>query len=422
MHEGSGEPGRHFTARGEWPLHGHNEMLDAAADGGLPALLILLFACGWIVLRIWRLPASCERNWLLLSVGGVLVVSCVDNVYSRIVGLWYVALVAGLVANAVARVQGPPDMTASESPRPIRLTMPLMASGAVSLIMAWSVVPTAWVSGESHKEDLRAAFAAVFDPEPLATLYPFVMDALPLGDFERDLVSDQHQRRIGSSRTTIWYTVLNLAASGAPSTVQFENILDYIRYVPFNNESWKVAVTLVQSDPGLLKDLDKNTKYALRRMSGDPRLPLPSPGLSCSDMSAAISTACALRWCLITGNFNEDADRTAERLIDGYGDVLDVGVLICDLLCAGRDIQLTPKRCRIMYPAVTYGERYWREKIMGITDPIIAKRLIPLLISIYPAQYREIGNGHITRGQRPLSDDYLHLRQALCHLWSLAQR
>ena len=419
LHEGNSDSARHFTARGEYPVHGHNEILDAATDGGLPAVLLLIMACVWVFLQAWKRPHVCERNWLLLSIGGVLMVSCVDNAYSRAGGLWYVAIIAGLAANGSVDKQSESKSAMGEVRKPIRLTVPLMASGFVALAMAWSLLPAAWIGDQSRSSEFKKAFASLFDPVPLATIFPRSMQSLPLDDMDRSLLVDQHLRRIGASRTTTWYKGSYMFMTGAPISNRFENALDLIRFIPFNRDAWDAAVELVHGDAKLLEGVDKTTQFALRRMSGDPRLSVPAPGLSCQNFNSAVSVACALRWCLLTNTFDSEANRTAERLIDNYGDVPDVGLLICDLLCAGRDIRLTPKRCSIMYPALGYGQLYWNRRVREITDPRIARRFIPLYESVFPQAFKDFAADTITRSRRPYDDDYLIMHLACCHLWGL---
>ncbi len=411
----AGEACRHMTADGGYGEDIHNQLLEAALDGG-PVVLLLVLAA--LALIGWRLLAISDPGLrpALQALGvAVLVHLATDNAYGTEIGTMWLALVAGTMLKAPVAGAALP---------PLRWLPPLpLLAWPLSALAAWGAVcdlRPALQARDAPVQDSWRCLQHALAPQLVSLYTDKLLSAEDpwLDRGRRDEVLRRSSHVMGwTIRTALFEAGCAQQAQDPERTVQA--ILRVLALMPFFREYYEQLATLIGQHPECARLLPQEVRQRLAYLRGDPRLSRPDLGRPAQSVEVAADLYAALSWSIVTGTPWSELDAPLRGLALRYGDIQGVAQLVVMAVCAAPEVGFS--WLGEAAPVLGVGLRTPAAMLRALTIPTTpaqARALLPLVERLYPTVLDDCRHGtlHATQDEQGIA-----LEIALIRLWGMSR-
>lgn len=369
-----------YNALGNWSLSAHNEPLDALIDAGVIGLLL----CVGIILFTWRqclagAPGR-ERSTLIFLVAGATVIACLDNAYSRLIGMWWLACLIGFVFHAQEQGSG------QKLPfvRPFAWTVALLAALATttltsSALMSSTAPPTA------HMQTVRDTI----EPDLLTAHARIVVDTLEEeGEWSAvDEVLELQSQRLGPTHNSLYRQVLARLNAGRPDDSLVAPLLLLAQGAIFDASVHRQIASLLVRRPDMATRFPPHVCERAARWMGFARLPrLSLPFASPVSAEDAATQLAQLGWALQYQGGDPGLGTSLRQLFDAYPTSRQTVGLILQYLILTEQPDIPLDANRIVRLVRSYPIQFEGKILASITTREQALRLRPILA----VRYRDV--------------------------------
>jgi hypothetical protein len=408
----AGEAARHMTANGGYGEDIHNQLLEAALDGGPVALLLVLAAMALVGWRVLRISDPGLRPALLALGVAVTVHLATDNVYGTEVGMLWLGLVVGTMLRAPTA--GPPLP-------PLRWLPPLpLLAWPLAAVAAWGAaldLLPAVLARDAPVQDSYRCLQHALAPQ-LVSLYAdrLLESQDPWLDLSRrDEVLRRSSHVMGwTIRTAMFEAGRAQQANDPERTVQA--ILRVLALMPFFREYYEQLATLIDRHPDCARLLPQEVRQRLAYLRGDPRLPRPDLRRPAQGIEVAADLYAALSWSIANGAPWTELDAPLRGLALRYGDIQGVAQLVVMAVCAAPEVGFA--WLGEAAPVLTVGLRTPGAVLKALTlpaTPAQARALLPLVERLYPAVIDDCRRGTLHE------DGGSAVQLAIIRLWGMSR-
>ena len=383
-----------YNALGLWGLSAHSEPLDAFVDAGVVGLLVCLGIIALTWHRCWAHAPGRERTTLLFLVAGATVIACLDNAYSRLIGMWWLSCLIGLVFH----VEGGGRMTSLPFLRPCAWAVALLAA-----IGSTTLTSSAFMSSSAYPSVHIRTVRETCEPELLlahARLATAIL--IKEGDWAAtDLVIDSQSRRIGPTYYSLACQAEARRNTSQPGEAQVGPLRLLTRGAIFDAGSHQLVAGLLVQRPDLAVAFPAVVRERAARWAALPdlprvKLPFPPP----ANAQEAATQLAQLGWAVQHQAEDPGIAKSLQQVFSSYPTWRQTVVVMMHYITAGSqpEIMLDAGMVARMVRAFPSGQE---GRILASVQTVDqARRIKPIL----EARYRGVAAGeHVAEIDRILT-------------------
>jgi hypothetical protein len=411
-----GEASRHMTANGGYGEDVHNQLLEAALDGGPVALLLLLAGLALVGWRLLTISDAALRLALQALGVAVAVHLATDNVYGTEVGTMWLGLVVGTMLTAPAA--GPRLPALRWLPPLPLLAWPLCA------VAAWGAAIDLRPAAQPQESGLAESYRCLqqaLNPQAVSLYADKLLSSEdPWMDLaRRDEVLRRSSQVMGWTIRTAMFEADRAQRAGDPGRT-VEAVLRVLALMPFFREYYEQLDVVVRQHPQCERLLPQQVRQRLAYLGGDPRLPRPDLQRIPHTVAEAADFYAALSWSIANGRPWAELDAPLRQLALRYGDIQGVAQLVVMAVCAAPEVTFAWLGDAAPVLGVAMRTSGASLKAFGLaTTPAQARALLPLVERLYPTILADC-----RAGTRHATDDpqTIAYQLTIVRLWGLSRR
>ena len=317
------ESTKHMIAMGTWGMHVHNEFLDAGLDGGMPALLLVVFMSILTVIRVWTIADPTMRLACQAGSIAIFIHLLTDNTYGEAYGQFWMGIMLGVFWLAESRPkEGGGFLTPLKRfPSAYLLALPLVL---VSTYGAVTSFYPAVISNTSSAEIRFKALKLSLEPQ---LVNKFTLDLLSEESkaqaMRRSLI-DVSVRKLGWNMALAREEATYYINESVGSEQGVKAFVRFLEFEPFSRTIYNELRKYLERFPQTAKFLPKETQVRLLYISGTPGLKKPDIFVVPKNIYAAQDLEAALIWHILNGTSWQEIAHGVKNLTDQYGNIPDI--------------------------------------------------------------------------------------------------
>jgi hypothetical protein len=314
------ESTKHMIATGAWGMHAHNEFLDAGLDGGILAILLLVFMSILTVIRVWTIADPTMRIACQASGIAIFTHLMTDNTYGVAYGQFWMGIMLGIFWSTKSRVNEGSSFLNSlrRFPSTFVLALPLV------LISAYGAVTSFYPSVLGRQpiaEERLAALKLASEPQMvnLLTLGLLLQNDITQ-EAKRDIL-DESVRKTGWNNLLVHEDANFYIKENSGSEAGIKSFVRFLQYEPFNRFVYNELMKYLERFPHTREFLPAEYQTRLSYLSGNPSLIKPDISIIPKDLYAAQDLYAALIWHLLNETSWSQIALGVKKLTNYYGNI-----------------------------------------------------------------------------------------------------
>jgi hypothetical protein len=411
----AGEACRHTIATGGYGDDIHNQFIEAALDGGVVAMALLLGLIALIARRLLAIKDPALRPALQALGVAILMHMITDNVYGTEVGVMWLSVALGTMLTASCQPMGLPALRWLPPLRYLAWPLAVVAAAGAAINLRPALLSEAAGAQSSYR-----CLEHVLAPQSV-WLYTerIVQSDDPWADRARRL-----EALAMSVHTTGW--TLRMAAYQIEFASQEGNpektvaaILRVLALNPFFKEIYQQLATVLAAHPACIRLVPDAVRLRLAYLEGEAHLPRPDLHHRALGIDEAADLYAAIIWSFANDVPWTQIDAPLHDLCRRYGDIQGVSQLVVMAQCF-QPAMAIPWMAEVA-PVLRVGLRTPGAMIAAFSvaqNAAQARALLPLIELIAPGVIAELDNNTMHRVEDPLA---IVLRTCIVRLWGLAR-
>jgi hypothetical protein len=409
-----GESCRHMTANGGYGEDIHNQLLEAALDGGPVALMLVLGLIALAALRV--MVVSDARLRLALEAMGVaiLIHLVTDNVYGTEVGLMWLSVAVGMMLTADTARAVLPAWRWMPDARLLAWPLALISAGG-----ALSDVRAALLPSDAGSSSRFLCLQTALVPQSVSLHAEAILQSDDPGvDMaQRDHALDISVATMGWTIRTAIFEVERRRRTGPPAQT-IHALLRVLQLSPFFKEYYEALAVVVIQHPECAGLVPPAVRQRIAYLRGDRTLPKPSLSPAPRFIDEAIDDFTAIIWSITNNVPWSDISAPLQGLVQRYGDIQGVAQLALMAVCAAPPGSFPWMQDCAPQFAVALRSAGAVSAYFGLArTPEQARSLLPIAEQLFPETFVAFRSGTLRMTNDPMA---IMARTSLAHLWGLA--